>query len=181
ENEDPEKIRFAANIIITHEPENASIYNDMGEALLSLNLVPEAVTQWLRAAELYEYSGNIAMAFTCYRRVTQVNPNTQQAWKKLADVSLTMGEPEAAKMAVVQLIDKSALKADTRSTSLIERLLKALPDDPQVHSTALEYFKAAGNNELIVNETLWLAESALRSGNNEYAENIVESILAIIP
>lgn len=181
ETEDPEKVRFAANIIINHEPENAAAHNDLGEALLSLNFVPEAVTEWLRAAELYEYAGNIAMAYTCYRRVTQVNPNTMQAWKKLADVAITIGDLESAKLAVLHLLDKSAMRSDTHSSGLIERLIKALPVDPQIHTTALEYYKSTSNADNAVKEVLWLAEMATKQGNTEYAEALIEDGLAFVP
>ncbi len=182
ETEDPERVRLAATTILNYDESDAVARNDLGEALLSLNRVQEAVAEWMRAAELFEESGNTAAAYTCYRRVTQVNPGTLQAWKRMADLALSLGDTESGKVALLQVLDKISDSREAQKLSpQVARLLQSLPEDPQVHEAALKHYNRIEASDKAIQEYIWLAEKAVQAGEEQQAEALLDEALKTTP
>ncbi len=173
ETEDPERIRLAAVTILNYDNSDAAAHNDLGESLLSLNRVSEAVAEWMRAAELYEGAGETAYAFTCYRRVTQISPGTVQAWRHLGELAISIGDMETARMSVFHVMDKATSTEAQRVAPLLAKLVQALPEDRHVHQTALEFYRKTENHDKGAEEYIWLADHENKAGNSELAESLL--------
>ena len=182
EAEDPEQVQHACMTLISFDESDADAYNDLGEALLSLNKPTQAVTEWLRGAELYEARGSTASAYSCYRKITRINPTLVHAWRRLADIALTIGDWESARHAVLHLLEKyNDAKEESKNAALLHRLLEVCPDDELVHTGALQFYQSHGDIENQINEYLWLAEAASKRQDDQEAERYLNQALQIAP
>jgi tetratricopeptide (TPR) repeat protein len=181
ETEDPERIRVAATTIINYEETDADARRELAESLLSLNRVQQAVAEFLRAAEFYESAGSKSNAFTCYRRATQISPSGTQAWRRLADLALTIGDMETARRSVSQLLETATAADAPRVTPLLDRLLQTTEDSHDVHEAALGFYRRTGDNSAAADHAVWLARSAAKSGDTDAAENLFSEALKLDP
>jgi tetratricopeptide (TPR) repeat protein len=181
ETEDPERIRLAAATILNYDDEDADAHHDLAEALLSLNRVPQAATEFLRGAELFEERGNTTSALLCYRRTTQISPSTVQAWRRLGEMAMDAGDTDTARKSLSHVLDVASEGDKHRVAHLLERILQALPDDVSLHKTALDHYRKAGDVSNVVREYLWLAHQAETSGDHETAFQILTDALAFAP
>ncbi len=170
ETEDPEKIRVAAATILNFDESDAEARRELAESLLSLNRVPEAVTEFMRAAELFEGAGSTANAFVCYRRATQISPATAQAWRRFADLSLTIGDLESARLAMGRVVESVVPADSTRIQPLVDRMLQVAGDEAELHQMALDFYRRVNNAKGAALEATWLANHAADSGDPDRAE-----------
>lgn len=181
QTEDPERIRLAAATILNYDSTDAEAHRELAESLLSLNRVPEAVTQFLRAAEYFESTGSNANAFTCYRKVTQINPSTTQAWRRLADLALTMNDFETARRSVLHLLESGAKSETSKVKPLVDRLVQRSGDLADVHHAAFEYYQKIDDKKSAALEALWLAQDSVVAGNADTAERQFSDALKLDP
>lgn len=181
EAEDPERIRVAAATILNFDDTDADARCELAESLLSLNKVPESMIEFLRAAELFEATGNNANAFTCYRRVTQISPGTNQAWRRLTDLALTMGDLDTARRGIFKLLDSGSEADYERLKPLLERVRQTVGEDHDVSLAAFNYLRRMENYEQAAHVAIELARQAIATGDFEAAEDYFQQAVAMQP
>lgn len=181
EAEDPERIRIAAATILNFDETDADARRELAESLLSLNKVPESMIEFLRAAELFEGAGNNANAFTCYRRVTQISPGTNQAWRRLTDLALSMGDLESARRGIHKILDMASEADYVRIKPLLERMNQTAGPDPAVSLATFNYLRRIQNFEQAAHAAVDLARQAIATGDFEAAEDYFQQAVAMQP
>src|SRR5690606_23886484 len=106
------------------------------------------------------------------------NPGVTQAWKRMTDLALTIGDIESARSAFTQVLGKvSDSKEAEKQAPLVLRLLHAMPDDKEMHELALQFFKSTGNSAKAAEEYLWLVHKEVEAGHEQQAEALLEEAL----
>jgi tetratricopeptide (TPR) repeat protein len=179
---DPARVRQAATTILDYNEHHADARRELAEALLCLNRIPDAVNEWSRAAEEFHAAKDLQAALDCYRRIVQVSPTNLAAWRKLGDLSLLTGDSDAARGAYVHLLEAYTSSGDTeKADALITRMLQLDPDDAELHREALEAYRRAGRHEHAMQQVLWLVRAAMKQGNHEEAEQLIQVGMQISP
>ncbi len=108
-------------------------YERIGEILERKREPARAVTNYLKAAKLYEQQGLITKQITTLEAVVRLAPRTEQAWRRLVTLYQDQGQTRHAVLAALWL---AHLYQDTRrdeAIRLCRELQLALPqDDPRL-------------------------------------------------
>ncbi|MFP4343378.1 MAG: tetratricopeptide repeat protein [Anaerolineales bacterium] len=158
--------------------------------------------QWSQAVEAYERalqefpddesvlmgyawalfnSGDVDRAAEIYQRLTKLEPKNPVPYERLAEILIQRGKPQEAGEMYVQAASRyEAQGAQEKQVPLLEKAIRAQPENPRAWSSLLEYYQKEGLLNAAVRATEWLAY-LYQQERPKVAIEICRQVQALVP
>jgi len=115
--------------VLNEDPEEASVYNSMGDVLLKLKRKDEALEHFAKASELYMKDGLHMVALSVSRKALRAEPAFASAHFVMASCFDEQGKPDQARREYVAFLKGAADKNDPMVLNALTALARLDPED----------------------------------------------------
>ncbi|MDD5435865.1 MAG: tetratricopeptide repeat protein, partial [Nitrospira sp.] len=172
--------------LLTNSPNDANIYNTIGDLSLknpsSSNVAGEAVSFYVKAAEIFESSGFALKAIAVYKKILKITPDNKEMYMRLGNLDCERGLIGNARedylMAAKLYSQEGFLK---EALEVYRKIADLDPSNLSVRTKIAEMFLKEGMKNEAIEEYNKIASAHLKAGRREDAEKLYDQILDLQP
>ncbi len=161
---------------------DVSLYNRVGDLLVRVGNVPEAVAVYERAVDLYENGGFFNNAIALCNKILRTSPGRAVVYYKLGKISAAKGFKEDAKQNFLEYADRMRNAGDEKeSFRALKEFAQLCPDQDEFRLMLAEQLRSAGRTAEAVEQLQQLYARYTSVGRDAEAEATAERLRAIDP
>ncbi|MCC7203268.1 MAG: tetratricopeptide repeat protein [Nitrospirae bacterium] len=172
--------------LITDTPNDANIYNTIGDLCLKYQVSEqgkgEAISNYVKAAEIFESSGFALKAIAVYKKVLKIAPSRKDIYIKLGNLNCERGLIGNAREDYLVAAKLHTQEGQIREALDVYRKIADLdPSNLNVRLKIADIFMKEGLNSEAIEEYNKVASAHLQAGRKEDAESLYKLILRVEP
>ncbi|MCX5763222.1 MAG: tetratricopeptide repeat protein [Gemmatimonadetes bacterium] len=161
---------------------DVGLYNRVGDLLVRLGNVPEAVAVYERAVDLYENGGFFNNAIALCNKILRTSPGRAVVYYKLGKISAAKGFKGDAKQNFLEYADRMRKAGDiAESFRALKEFATLCPDQDDFRLMLAEQLSAAGRTSEAVEQLQQLYARHVSLGRTADAEAIATRLRTIDP
>jgi tetratricopeptide (TPR) repeat protein len=161
---------------------DVSLYNRVGDLLVRVGNVPEAVAVYERAVDLYENGGFFNNAIALCNKILRTSPGRAVVYYKLGKISAAKGFKGDAKQNFLEYADRMRNAGDEKeSFRALKEFAQLCPDQDDFRLMLAEQLRSAGRTAEAVEQLQQLYARYTSLGRDAEAEATAERLRAIDP
>jgi len=172
--------------LITDTPNDANIYNTIGDICLKYQTTErgteDAISYYVKAAEIFESSGFALKAIAVYKKVLKIAPSRKDIYIRLGDLNCERGLIGNARedyLLAAKLYSQEGLIRE--ALDVYRKIADLDPSNLTVRLKIADIFLKEGLNSEAIEEYNKVASVQIEAGRRDEAENLYKLILRINP
>jgi len=168
--------------LLSGTPKDGDVHNTIGDLHLRVNHRDDAISAYLKAAEIFKNSGFDLKCAALLKKIIKVDPSRVDVCERLADVHAGRGLTGDAHSNYLKAADYYARRGENDAVLLVyQKMLRLDPGNAELHVNLAETYDKLGRSE----EAIEACETALSSHSDrplrEGVRHRIEQILKRVP
>jgi len=168
--------------LVKENPDDASIYNTIGDLCLKKDAKADAVDAYKTAADLLASDGFSSKATALYKKILNIDPKKIEVHLALADLNAEKGLTGNALESYKVVVDHYILNNQmTEALGIYQKMADLNPSNIAFRLKLADMYAKASMKQEATKTYLEAADVQIEKGANQEARQIFEKILAIDP
>lgn len=168
--------------LLKENPDDASIFNTIGDLCLKKDSKAEAVDAYKRAADILAADGFSSKAIALYKKVLNIDPKKIEAHLALGDLNAEKGLTGNALESYKVVVDHYMLNGDTSAAfGIYQKMADLNPSNIGFRVKLADMYAKAGMAKEAVKTYLDAADAHIEKAAYQEARQLFEKILAVDP
>ena len=164
--------------IIALKPDDLEVRRIVGDLQLRQNNIPGAVEQFGWIADYYLKEGYFAKAIAMYKRITRINPNSEQTLFKLADLYTKQGLVIEAKQIYLDIAEECKRQNNQKKAlGMYKKILEFDRHNIKMRNLLADNYLKEGMERDAVDEYVTSADILINKKDYQRAEELLLNVL----
>jgi tetratricopeptide (TPR) repeat protein len=164
--------------IIAIKPDDLEVRRIVGDLQLRQNNIPGAVDQFGWIADYYLKEGYFAKAIAMYKRITRINPNSEQTLFKLADLYTKQGLVIEAKQIYLDIAEECKRQNNQKKAlGMYKKILEFDRHNIKMRNLLADNYLKEGMAQNAIDEYVTSADILINKKDYQRAEELLLNVL----
>lgn len=164
------------------DPKDQNVLNTLGDLYVRNKNLEEALTYYVKLADLYASEGFLVRAIAMYKKIYKLEPGNIHSLERLAELYTMQGMMNEARGQYMELAEAYSKAGDpAKAMEVIHKVLDLDPHNTKIQRRLAELYEQHGQAKEAADIYRRLAETLLNEGNAEGGQQWAQKAVALAP